>query len=146
MEAETFQWFRNGVMIPGAVDRNLVVSLPGTYRVEIADNNICSAKSDGFDVILTDVDEDVVAGHGAELRLFPNPTTGQFTIETVLADAGNVKIELVNTVGEVVLTLNEITNGGTFSANVDMGTLASGVYNVVVTTGNERWTVRLVRQ
>lgn len=145
-QAESFQWFRNGVMIPGAVDRNLVVSLPGTYRVEIADNNTCSSKSDGFDVILTGVDEDVVAGHGAELRLFPNPTTGQFTIETVMAEAGNVKIELVNTVGETVMTLNELSNGGSFSANVDMGTLASGVYNVVVTTNNERWTVRLVRQ
>ncbi|RPI68806.1 MAG: T9SS C-terminal target domain-containing protein, partial [Ignavibacteriae bacterium] len=146
MQAETFQWFRNGVMIPGAEERNLVVALPGTYRVEIGDNNTCTSKSDGFDVILTDVDEDVVAGHGAELRVFPNPTTGQFTIETAMAEAGNVKIELVNTVGENVMTLNEISNGGSFSMNVDMGTLASGVYNVVVTTANERWTVRLVRQ
>lgn len=145
-QAESFQWFRNGVMIPGAVDRNLVVSLPGTYRVEIADNNTCSSKSDGFDVILTGVDEDVVAGHGAELRVFPNPTTGQFTVATVMAEAGSVKIELVNTIGETVMTVNEFSNGGSFSASVDMGTLATGVYNVVVTTNNERWTVRLVRQ
>ena len=144
--AETYQWFRNGVMVPGAIERNLVVTKPGTYRVEIADNNTCSSISDGFDVILTSVDEDVVAGHAPEMAIFPNPTNGQFTIETEIHEAGTVRIELVNTVGEVVLSLNEVTNGGLFTQSVDMGTLASGVYHVVVSTSNQRWNVQVVRQ
>jgi hypothetical protein len=141
-----YQWYRNGVMVNGAIEQRLVVTLPGTYRVEISDNNTCSAVSNGYDVILTDVEGDVVAGHMSDIRLFPNPTSGQFTIETEVSDAGPVSIELVNSIGEIALTVGDITNGGSFKKTIDMGTLASGVYNVVVTTGSQRWTVRLVRQ
>ncbi|MCX6140690.1 MAG: T9SS type A sorting domain-containing protein [Candidatus Kapabacteria bacterium] len=144
--AQAWQWFRNGTMISGATAKTYTVGLPGSYRVEIADNNTCASVSDAFDVILTDVDEDIVAGRQAELRLFPNPSNGQFSIETSISQAGPVRIELVNAIGELVMTLNEAANGGTFRTSVDMGILAHGVYNVVVTTGNERWVVRLVRQ
>ena len=99
-----------------------------------------------FDVILTDVADEPVAGHTNDLRVFPNPTNGMFTLETVTSTPGAVRIELVNNLGETVLTQNEVTNGGQFRATVTMGDLATGVYNVVMTVGNERWTVRLVRQ
>lgn len=146
VDAQQYQWYRNGTMIPGAVNRNLVVALPGAYRVEIADNNTCTSLSQPFDVILTDVNEEGVAGHVNDLRVFPNPTNGQFTLETVTSTAGAVRIELVNNLGETVMTINEATNGGQFRTTVTMGDLAAGVYNVVMTAGNERWTVRLVRQ
>ncbi|MBK6291509.1 MAG: T9SS type A sorting domain-containing protein [Ignavibacteria bacterium] len=144
--AQSWQWFRNGTMIAGATAKTYTVALPGSYRVEIADNNTCASVSEAFDVILTDVDEDVVAGRQAELRVFPNPSNGQFSIETTITQAGPVRIELVNAVGELVMTLNEAANGGAFRTSVDMGILANGVYNVVVTTGSERWVVRLVRR
>ena len=144
--ALSWQWFRNGTMIAGANFKALTVSLPGSYRVEIADNNTCSSVSDAFDVILTDVDEDIVAGRQAELRLFPNPSNGQFSIESSISQAGPIRIELVNAIGELVMTLNETADGGTFRTSVDMGILAHGVYNVVVTTASQRWVVRLVRQ
>jgi len=144
--AESYVWKRNDEIIPGATQSFYVVNQPGAYTVSIADNNTCSASSQPFDVILTNVDDDVVAGRTAELHLFPNPTNGLFTIETEITQAGPVRIELVNAVGELVMTLNEQTAGGNFRTTVTMGDLASGVYNVVVTTGNQRWTVRLVRQ
>ncbi len=144
--AESYQWYRNGVMMPGAEESFLVVNQPGVYRVSIADNNTCASISDGFDVILTDVNDDVFAGHAPELSIFPNPTNGQFTIEGEINVTGNVQIELVNMIGEVVMTNTVNANGGMFSQAMNMGTLASGVYNVVVTTENHRWTIRLVRQ
>ena len=144
--AQSWQWFRNGTIIVGATARAYTVGLPGSYRVEIADNNTCPAVSDAFDVILTDVEGDVVAGHQAELHVFPNPSNGQFSIETTISESGPVRIELVNVVGELVMTLNETANGGTFRTSVNMGILANGVYNVVLTAGSERWVVRLVRQ
>jgi hypothetical protein len=144
--AQTYQWYRNGVMMPGEEGSFLVVHQPGVYRVGIADDNTCASISDGFDVILTDVNDDVFAGHAPELSIFPNPTSGQFTIKGDINVTGNVQIELVNMIGEVVLTSNELSTGGMFSTSMNMGTLASGVYNVVVTTENQRWTIRLVRQ
>lgn len=144
--AQAWQWYRNGTMIPGARAKSYTVSLPGSYRGEITDNNSCPSISDAFDVILTDVDEDIVAGRQAELRVFPNPSNGQFSIETSISESGPVRIELVNVVGELVMTLNEVANGGTFRTSMNMGILANGVYNVVVTAGSQRWVVLLVRQ
>lgn len=144
--ADAYQWYRNGTMITGETNKKIVVALPGTYRVEIMDNNTCSSMSQPFDVILTDVDEEVVAGHTNEMTIFPNPTNGMFTVTANVSEAGAVRIELFNLVGERVLNVQEMANGGTFTSTVNMGQLASGVYNVVVTTNNERWTVRLVRQ
>lgn len=143
---EAYQWYRNGTMIPGATNRNLVVSLHGAYRVEVMDNNECSSLSQPFDVIFTSVDEDVVAGRSVDFRVFPNPTNGVFTIEGADVPAGDVTIELYNVVGDRVLSLNDISTGGRFATSVSMGELASGMYNIVVTTGNNRWNLRVVRQ
>jgi hypothetical protein len=144
-EAQAYQWYRNGNALAGATEQALVVALPGTYRVEIADNNTCASMSQPFDVVLTDVDEPV-AGVSSEVNIFPNPTNGVFTLEADFASAGAVRVELFNLVGDKVLSLNDMSNGGLFRTTVDMGSLATGVYNVVVTAGNERWTLRLVRQ
>jgi len=143
--AAGYEWFKSNVDGDGiSADPTLTVNEPGTYFVRITDANGCSSVSDGFDVILTSVDEDVVAG--AAIVVFPNPTNGQFTIKGDVNVTGDVKIELVNMFGETVMNMSEIANGGTFSSSIDMGTLASGVYNVVVSTENHRWTVRVVRQ
>jgi hypothetical protein len=144
--ATAYQWIRNGVDMPGAANKQLTVNLPGTYRVRITDANGCENTSEGFDVILTDVNDDVVAGHQAALRVSPNPTNGRFTIETIVSEAGPVRIELVNALGELVMTLNETSVAGNFRATVDMGTLSAGAYNVVVSAGNQRWVARMVRQ
>lgn len=144
--AQTYQWYHDGTMVPGATQQTLAVSQSGVYRVEITDDNSCGAISDGFNVALTDVAEgDVTAGR-LPVHIFPNPTNGQFTIEADLYEVGPVHIELVNTIGEVVFSADELYTGGTFKTNVNMGTLANGMYNVVITSGSERWTVRLVRQ
>jgi hypothetical protein len=144
--ATAYQWIRNGADMPGASNKALSVNLPGSYRVRITDANGCENTSEAFDVILTDVNDDVVAGHQAALRVSPNPTNGRFTIETTVNEAGPVRIELVNALGELVMTLNEASVAGNFRAAVDMGTLSAGAYNVVVTAGNQRWVARMVRQ
>lgn len=144
--ATAYQWIRNGVDMPNAENKALSVNLPGSYRVRITDANGCENISEPFDVILTDVNDDVVAGYQAPIRISPNPTNGRFTIETNVSEAGPVRIELVNALGELVMTLNEASGAGNFRASVDMGTLSAGAYNVVVTAGNQRWVARMVRQ
>ncbi len=150
--ARGYQWYRATGMpgqyapISGATAHYLLVNTSGTYRVEIQDDNTCSSVSDGYDVTLTDVNDVVFAGHAPELHVFPNPTSGLFNIEAANLEAGDVRIELVNNLGEVVYTINEAFGGGTFKTSVNMGTLANGVYNVVLSTGDQRWSVRLVRQ
>ena len=143
--ATAYQWFRNGVVIVNATNVVYIPSVAGIYRVEITDANTCTNISDPFDYITTGVD-DVTAGYVAEMRVFPNPTSGEFTIETEISQAGSVRVDVINAIGQSVLTINDNTTGGKFRTSSHLGDLASGVYSVILTSGNERWTVRLVRQ
>ena len=145
-DATAWQWYLEDATLVGKTQQTLEVRVSGNYRVEITDANTCSIKSQPLTVIITDVEDDVVAGFNNELQVYPNPTNGSFTVSLAEAKAGTVRIELVNMVGETVLALNEEFGGGQFSMPVVMGNVASGVYNVIVTSGNERWQVRLVRQ
>lgn len=145
-EATAWQWYLGTSMLVGKTQQTLEVKESGEYRVEITDANTCSVKSQPMVVIITDVEEEPVAGFINELQVYPNPTNGTFTVSLANAQAGAVRVELVNMVGETVLTLNEEFGGGQLNLPVTMGNLATGVYNVVVTTSNERWQVRLVRQ
>lgn len=144
--ATLFQWYRNGTMMPGAEGVELVVNLPGTYRVEVRDGNLCSSLSQPFDVILTNVEEEPVAGFANDVHIFPNPTNGQFTIEAGNVAAGAVRISIVNSLGETMMSFDGASNGGAFSTTMNANTLATGVYTVVVSAGNQHWSARMIRQ
>jgi hypothetical protein len=144
--ASAFQWYRNGTMMPGAENNELVVNLPGTYRVEIKDGNTCSSLSQPFDVILTNVEEEGVAGYTNDLQVYPNPTNGQVTLEVMSATAGAVRVDVINSLGETVMSFNDVANGGAFNTTMNVSDLATGVYTVVMTSGNDHWSVRMIRQ
>ena len=75
---------------------------------------------------------DVVAGN---VRIYPNPTSGWFTIE---AD-GIQNIEIIDAVGRVVLRQTEV-------GNVDMSQFAHGVYTVRVTANGATAVKKVVRR
>jgi hypothetical protein len=133
-------------MMPGAENNELVVNLPGTYRVEIKDGNTCSSLSQPFDVILTNVEEEGVAGYTNDLQVYPNPTNGQVTLEVMSATAGAVRVDVINSLGETVMSFNDVANGGAFNTTMNVSDLATGVYTVVMTSGNDHWSVRMIRQ
>lgn len=45
-QAHSYQWFRDGLLIPGATNQTFAVTDSGTYQVEIANEYGCSAISD----------------------------------------------------------------------------------------------------
>ncbi|MEO5675223.1 MAG: PKD domain-containing protein, partial [Chitinophagales bacterium] len=44
--ANSYQWFMDGIIIPGATTQTVTISQTGTYTVEILDSNGCSSASD----------------------------------------------------------------------------------------------------
>ncbi|MCG8702445.1 MAG: T9SS type A sorting domain-containing protein [Bacteroidales bacterium] len=63
-----------------------------------------------------------------ESRMYPNPTSGSLTIETV----PGTEIEMVNSAGQPVLNLKTISE----QSNIDISTYAPGVYFVNFKNGN----------
>jgi hypothetical protein len=72
------------------------------------------------------------------VSLYPNPTEGTFTIE--LADfTSSVKIEILNTLGEVVYS-NLLTSPKTM---LDINEFADGIYLVGLTNGEKTNLIKL---
>lgn len=81
------------------------------------------------------------------IKLYPNPTRGQFRIELQLAReiSTNAKIELLNLTGQTVLTENAYINHGTLYINVDiLPSLSTGIYIARITVNNETYATRLI--
>jgi hypothetical protein len=80
------------------------------------------------------------------LKLYPNPSKGQFMIELHLAPNINAKarIELVNMMGQTVSTNNASINNGTLYKNVSISSsLAAGMYIARITVHNKTYTTKL---
>ena len=75
-----------------------------------------------MDPIISDVDE--VNSGLIKFTIYPNPTTGEFSVS--LADDAEAVVEVVNMAGQVVAS--QIVDG---TATIDK-TLTLGVYTVVV--------------
>jgi hypothetical protein len=83
------------------------------------------------------------------IKLYPNPTSGQFVIELHLAKNinTNAKIELVNMMGQSVSVENASINNGTLYKNMSISSsLASGIYIARIIVSNKTYTAKLIYQ
>lgn len=62
---------------------------------------------------------------GAEI--YPNPNPGKFAI-VLQGNEKNINIRIVNTLGSLVYTENNVKVTGKFTQNIDLSTLSEGVY------------------
>jgi hypothetical protein len=131
----TFQWVLCDPYeeIDGAIDQSYLALASGDYAVIIMDGD-CSDTSEC--VTLSDVGYiDLSNGY---VSLYPNPTEGTFTIE--LADfTSSVKIEILNTLGEVVYS-NLLPSPKTM---LDINEFADGIYLVRLTNGEKTNLIKL---
>ena len=72
------QWYLNGVAISGATSQFYTATQNGFYQVKVTING-CIAQSTLFQYI--QVATENVPSNAIAVRVFPNPTTGNFTIE-----------------------------------------------------------------
>ena len=75
----SYQWLENGTAIPNATTRSILATSNGSYQVVVVDSNGCSDTSAVLDVTGVGISE--ISSDG-QIRIYPNPTTGAFTIET----------------------------------------------------------------
>jgi hypothetical protein len=79
-------------------------------------------------------------------QLFPNPTTSSAQLAITLENGSNVTVQISNTMGQVVSTVNHKGVTGANIIDLNVGTLASGVYMVNIKVGDATGTKRLLIQ
>jgi hypothetical protein len=80
----------------------------------------------------------------SSLAVSPNPGNGIFVLNCNLASADDVNVTITDALGRVVFTNTQSGNGSTFRMEMDLSSLAAGVYNVQVTNGASKGVTKLV--
>ena len=100
---------------------------PGDYSVYVIDANSCS---DSSDVVVGDKAVGILS-HGIlkVVSLYPNPSTGKFTIEMENRDSEDLMLEIVSITGQLVYKqLHKYDGQAMFIRTIDLGQRAKGTY------------------
>lgn len=102
----SYQWYLNGQLIPGAVQRSYVANEDGSYQVAIFDS-VCNRLSDP--VIISAIPEPDLSRFG--IFVGPVPSYDQVTIQFVNEYKGKITLSLVDMAGRVYSTKIAGKNG-----------------------------------
>lgn len=115
-----------------STDQNLTGLEGGIYEVTITDDNGCEHTTEVVVNSVVGINENTMS----VFNIYPNPSTGSFTIST--SNMGNV--DVIETSGKIVYS----TNISKEETQVQLNNLARGVYTIILTTDQEVQTKKIV--
>ena len=115
----SYQWELNGSYLVAANSQYFTMTQNGNYTVLITDSNGCAHTSAALNVIDLGIDD---PGSAFGVKLYPNPNTGNFTIE--FTDDTEKEIEITDEVGRIILREAKVSKQKYF--NLDQ--LSNGIY------------------
>jgi hypothetical protein len=133
--APTYQWFINGIPIPGAISptlTNATYTNGDSVTCQVTSTGPCSGLV-GFNSlqIFTNVGVQHVTAASSSISLVPNPNKGQFTVKGTLGIVTDeeVSLEVYDMLGQVVYKNKVLTHNGNINENVHLNnSVANGMY------------------
>jgi PKD repeat protein len=101
----------------------------GTFTVTLIVSSLCGADTITQTVTIAGINIDEWSREN-ELRLYPNPTQNEVSVEFFLEGSQQVEIVLINQIGEVLQQNSLRLDGGKQQHLLQLGHLPSGVYLV----------------
>ena len=78
------------------------------------------------------------------LSVSPNPGSGIFSVNCNVVSGADVTVTITDAIGRVVYASTEQNQSSTFHSEIDLSSLAAGMYNVKVTSGTSEGVTKLV--
>jgi PKD repeat protein len=120
-----------------------VYTTAATYSATLTVTNECGSQTFGplpVNVINASVEENT----SASINVFPNPTSGMFTLSLGASAYSDLTVTVSDVAGKVVLNGN--IPSGTNQVTLDASSLSSGVYSVKISGADVNQVLRLVRK
>ncbi len=130
------QWYYNNGIIPSETDTLHQVANNGDYYAEITDSLGCKSNTDTVNIILLGIEN----FENNAINIYPNPTSGNLTVETNQADITSISI--LNVLGEEVI--NRIVKGNESRIVFDLNNYAEGIYYVKVKSNEKEYLQKLI--
>jgi len=133
----TCQWAVKCAGINGGTDSIFTPLELGVYYVTVTDTNACSADSYSIQYTISTIED-----YSSSINIFPTPTNGNITVNS---EYGIKTIELYNTIGNELLSVNNNENKIT-ETQLDLSTFAKGVYFIKINIDNQIINQRIILQ
>jgi PKD repeat protein len=129
--AVSYQWYQNGIAIPGATDYFYVAPQSGNYNLVATDLNGCEVEAVIFDVV-ADINESSGSGK-MQFTVFPNPVIDKLLIQSRVlsgsAEYSIYKISICDMLGKAVALPVDYGRGSNQqSIELNVSGLAQGMY------------------
>lgn len=128
----SYQWYWNGSLLNGATSQTYTPTQNGNYTVVITDSNGCQATSAIYTITDTGLGDS--AGRSAVVDVYPNPTTGSFTVNTPFS---KFQVQIVNALGQIILSENS-----SFTSEFNLE--KNGLYLIQVIANDRAYIKKLV--
>lgn len=133
----TYQWYKNGVAIPGATAATVAISSLGEYTVAVSTSYGCDGQSVSLNINkLIGIDNDVIL-------MLPNPARDYIDLVDTRPDGTIVQVMIFNAIGQVVYqgALEQ-----SIKKQISLHGLPAAVYNVRLSRGEAISNKKLVIQ
>lgn len=125
---ERYQWFKDGVAIPGETTRQYETEEDGVYQVLVFEGS-CNRLSNEFELRVTSIENEVQMPGEASILLFPNPTSDQVSLSIENLPLRSLNIEIVDASGKQYFAQEfEELSDDEFYFKINFGEKARGLY------------------
>jgi hypothetical protein len=135
-DAISYLWHPSGATTPTLTVDTISIGL-GTQNISVDVTNSRNCIGSGTIHITFIPCAGIEELKDVNFRLYPNPNNGLFTIELTASQQETVNINIINTSGVTVYSLNDLEVSGSVSRNMDLGILPEGTYIFKISKGNE---------
>ncbi|WP_057937769.1 T9SS type A sorting domain-containing protein [Algoriphagus resistens] len=143
----TYQWFRNGDIIDGAILRTLTVNQIGEYAVELTNEAGCMQRLESVTVTISGLFNPGLLVSG-ELKIYPNPASLEVEIQ-VLGDLkfAENSMRIYNSSGKEVSSNVELVHQSPSKVTLAISRLAAGTYLIrVESTDNRAFVGKMIKR
>jgi len=114
-----------------------------TFSVEVTNLNSCS-KSDSINVEITDCSAIDENGAQVGFEIYPNPSTGAFTVTVNSEAIKSFSLRVINASGIVVFEQKNNSIQTRFSTKLNLSELPQGIYFVEISDGKQHFSKKLL--